>query len=320
MQPQILIIDFGSQLTKLIARRIRESGIFCEIIPFNKIEIRLLKKLNLKGLIFSGGPFSVNDYKAPSIQKSLLELKIPILGICYGLQLICKIFHGEVDSSSSREFGKSKIKIKKKSPLINGIYDKNAEYNVWMSHGDSIVKVPEGFETVAVSSNSSVAIIQNVRKNLFGIQFHPEVVHTKYGDKILEKFVFNICKAKRDWKMNIFKQQIINEIRNTVKNENVICGLSGGVDSTVTAVLINEAIGDKLQCIFVNNGLMRMSETIEIKKLFNQNFKINLNVIDASQGFLSKLKGVINPEKKRKIIGREFIRCFENFTLSLIHI
>ncbi|MAI84666.1 MAG: glutamine-hydrolyzing GMP synthase [Rickettsiales bacterium] len=314
MQPQILIIDFGSQLTKLIARRIRESGIFCEIIPFNKIEIRLLKKLNLKGLIFSGGPFSVNDYKAPSIQKSLLELKIPILGICYGLQLICKIFHGEVDSSSSREFGKSKIKIKKKSPLINGIYDKNAEYNVWMSHGDSIVKVPEGFETVAVSSNSSVAIIQNVRKNLFGIQFHPEVVHTKYGDKILEKFVFNICKAKRDWKMNIFKQQIINEIRNTVKNENVICGLSGGVDSTVTAVLINEAIGDKLQCIFVNNGLMRMSETIEIKKLFNQNFKINLNVIDASQGFLSKLKGVINPEKKRKIIGREFIRCFENFT------
>ena len=313
MRNSILIVDFGSQVTKLIARRIRELGIYCQIKSFDKITKVLFKNNYIKGIIFSGGPSSVENKDSPNVNKFIYELQIPILGICYGLQLLCKNFGGKVKSSEEREFGKNFIKIKKKSVLFEGIYDVNKKYQVWMSHGDVVTEIPNEFESVASSEYCDTAAIQNLPKKFFGVQFHPEVVHTPKGGKILKNFVLNICHCSQDWNMKSYKDEIIKEIKNNVEDNSVICGLSGGVDSTVTAVLLNQAIGDRLKCIFVNTGLMRKNEVLEIKNLFTKHFNISLTVVNDQKIFFEKLKGVSNPEKKRKIIGRLFISSFERF-------
>ena len=314
MNENIIIVDFGSQVTKLIARRVRDFGVFSQIIPFHSLKEETFKKKNVKGLIFSGGPSSVSKETSPQIEKFVYKLNIPILGVCYGLQLICRDFGGEVKLSNEREFGKTKIKILKDSPLLKNAYNIEHQYKVWMSHSDKVIKLPEGFEILASSINCSSVIIQNLKNKIFGVQFHPEVVHTENGEKFLRNFIINICGCKKSWSMDKFKNKIVRSIKKEVGNDRVLCALSGGVDSTVTAVLVYKAIKDKLQCVFVDTGLMRKNEVEIIKKLFIKNYNISLDVIDASKIFLKKLKGVTDPEKKRKIIGKQFIKVFENYS------
>lgn len=315
MKESILIVDFGSQVTKLIARRIRELGVFSHIIPFSDISKNILKEKLIKGIIFSGGPKSVDEKKAPKISKFIYDANIPILGICYGLQLISKQFGGTVIPSHDREFGKTSLEIKKKSPLLqNAFLKKNNQ--VWMSHSDKVQQIPNNFEKIASTENCEFAIIQNLKKKIFGVQFHPEVVHTIGGEKIINNFVKKICGCKAEWNMKYFKNKIINDIKNKVGNAKVLCGLSGGVDSTVTALLINSAIGKNIICVFVDTGLMREGERKEIENLFKKHFKIKLKVINGSKLFYDKLKGVSNPERKRKIIGNQFIKIFEKFALT----
>ena len=317
MNCQILIIDFGSQLTKLIARRVREIGVYCEIIPFNKVNKKIIEKSNPRGFIFSGGPASVEERDSPKIEKFIYDLNIPILGICYGLQLICKNFNGKVEPTELREFGKANIRLVNDSDLLKNIYKKDKDYQVWMSHSDSVTNLPRGFEVVASSDNSKFAIIQNSKKKIYGLQFHPEVNNTEKGEKIIESFVIEISKCRKDWNMNSFKNEAIANIKKTVGKNNVICALSGGVDSSVTAILMHKAIGSQLRCVFVDTGFMRKNEPEIIKKLFTENYKINLEVIKASKLFLGKLNKVKNPEKKRKIIGKTFIKIFENSSKKL---
>ncbi len=316
MKESILIVDFGSQVTKLIARRIREIGVFSQILPFNEISKKALLKYNTKGIIFSGGPKSVNEKNSPRVSSIIYKQNIPILGICYGLQLIADEFGGKVMLSNEREFGKANIILKKKSILTENVFSFKKKTQVWMSHSDKILKMPKGFEVLGSSENCEFAIIQNIKKKIFGVQFHPEVIHTTGGTEILKNFVRTICYCKSKWNMNIFKEQILKDIRNKVGNNNVICGLSGGVDSTVTAVLINKAIGKKLICIFVDTGFMREDEKSQIEKIFKKNFKIKLKIINASKIFYNRLSGVSNPERKRKIIGREFVKIFEKFSIK----
>ena len=317
MNCQILIIDFGSQLTKLIARRVREIGVYCEIIPFNKVNKKIIEKSNPRGFIFSGGPASVEERDSPKIEKFIYDLNIPILGICYGLQLICKNFNGKVEPTELREFGKANIRLVNDSDLLKNIYKKDKDYQVWMSHSDSVTNLPRDFEVVASSDNSKFAIIQNSKKKIYGLQFHPEVNNTEKGEKIIESFVIEISKCRKDWNMNSFKNEAIANIKKTVGKNNVICALSGGVDSSVTAILMHKAIGSQLRCVFVDTGFMRKNEPEIIKKLFTENYKINLEVIKASKLFLGKLNKVKNPEKKRKIIGKTFIKIFENSSKKL---
>jgi len=316
MNESIIIIDFGSQVTKLIARRIREFGVFSQIIPFNKVTKKLFSDHSIKGIIFSGGPKSVHEKNSPKIDNFIYEQQIPILGICYGLQLIAKQFGGKIVPSKDREFGKTKIKLKKKSPLLENVLFPNKKVQVWMSHSDKILIIPNSFEKIASSDNCEFAVIQNQKKKIYGVQFHPEVVHTIGGKKILKNFLRNICGCSGKWNMKFFKKQIIEDIKMKVGKQKVICGLSGGVDSTVTAALINSAIGKNLICVFVDTGLMRENEGIEIKNLFQKHFRIKLKVINGSKNFFSKLKGESNPEKKRKIIGKEFIKIFEKFAFE----
>ncbi len=313
MKETILILDFGSQVTKLIARRIREQGVYSKIIPYDDFSNELLNKVNVKGIIFSGGPKSVNENNAPRISKNIYNLNIPILGICYGLQLIAKDFSGDVTPSDDREYGKRSLTLKKKSPLIKNIYSQNQSSQIWMSHSDKVSKLPKNFQNIASSENCKFAIIHCLEKKIFGIQFHPEVVHTIGGKKIIKNFVREICGCKQKWNMKNFKKQILEVIKNKIGNEQVICGLSGGVDSMVTAVLINEAIGKKLICVFVDTGLMRQDERKLVENLFKRNFDIKLKVINAKKIFFNKLKNQKDPEQKRKIIGREFIKIFEKF-------
>ena len=312
MKTQVLIIDFGSQVTKLIARRIRETGIYCEIIPFNQLDIDVVKKKKPKCFIFSGGPASVNDKSAPSLDKFVYELGLPILGICYGFQLICKDFGGIVETTAMREFGRANIEIKKKCELTQSYFKSGNNYQVWMSHSDSVVKLPENFEVFAKSENLKISIAGNKKKKIYGLQFHPEVIHTHQGKDIINNFCFKISECSKDWNMKSYKKEALENIKKIVGDNNVICALSGGVDSSVTAVLIHKAIGNKLRCIFVDTGLMRKNEPQFIKKIFLKHFKIDLEVIKASKVFLKKLKDVSNPEKKRKIIGNLFIKIFEN--------
>ncbi|MEE2695406.1 MAG: glutamine-hydrolyzing GMP synthase [Pseudomonadota bacterium] len=313
MKESILIVDFGSQVTKLIARRIRELGVFSRIVAFNAIQKKKIKKENIKGIIFSGGPKSVNKKKSPQVSSFIYDLGIPILGICYGLQLISKNFGGSLKPSTDREFGRRKLLIERNSPLFKNVYRIKDKYQVWMSHSDKVSRLPDSFVKVASSDNCEFAVIENIEKKIFGVQFHPEVVHTKNGNKIIENFVKEICLCKENWNMGSFKNDMIENIKKTVGDKKVICGLSGGVDSTVTAVLIHRAIGKKLMCVFVDTGLMRQNEGKEIRKLFSENFQIKLKFINASKVFFKKLQGITNPEKKRKIIGREFIKIFEQF-------
>lgn len=303
----ILILDFGSQFTQLIARRIRELKVYSEIHPFD-ISIDSIKNLNPKGIILSGGPSSVYEENAPKINKKLFELGIPILGICYGMQLIVYSMGGKVAKAKKREYGNAKIKIIKNGGIFKSFGNNNT---VWMSHGDSIKSLPKGFNLIAKTSNTNYAAIENKEKNIYAIQFHPEVVHTKNGIKIIENFIFGVCKCKKNWNMGSFIENEIKRIKKTVGDKNVILGLSGGVDSSVAAILIEKAIGKRLKCIFVNTGLLRKNEEKKVIEIFRDNFNIDLIYSDASKRFLDKLKGIKNPERKRKIIGKEFIKIFE---------
>ena len=306
---KVLIIDFGSQVTKLIARRVRELGVYSEI--FTPKEFNKLKNYkNIKGLILSGGPSSVTTKKFPRISKDIFEKKIPILGICYGLQLIAKIFGGKIKPSKrKREFGRA-VLFKKKSSLLTKQY-LTKKKSVWMSHEDVVVKLPKNFEIIASTKDSKLTIIENKEKKIYGVQFHPEVTHTDKGYIIFKNFLFSICKIRNKWNIKSQTKRLIDEIKNTVKKDKVICALSGGVDSSVVALLVNKAIKKNLICIMVDTGLMRKNEFKYTFNIFKKNYKLNVKLIDASKLFINKLKNVSNPEKKRKIIGSLFIKVFE---------
>lgn len=307
---KILILDFGSQYTQLIARKVREVGVFAEIHPFN-IELEKLKEINPKGIILSGGPSSVYSEGAPHPRFNVFELGIPVLGICYGLQLIAFTQNGQVDAAAKREYGKAIVNVVEDNPLLKGISN-NAQ--MWMSHGDSLSKMPDGFETIANTENAPICAIANIEKKIYGVQFHPEVHHSLEGKKVLENFVRNICGCVDTWNAESFIEIAIQEIRDKVGTEKVICGLSGGVDSTVAAVLIHKAIGDQLHCIHIDSGLMRMNESDEIYELFQKHFDISIEVINGHETFYSGLAGVSDPELKRKAIGKAFIDLFDGAT------
>ncbi len=310
MNDRILIIDFGSQVTQLIARRVRESGVYSEIVPFNKAN-EILETFNPKGIILSGGPNSVYDIDTPRAPEAVFNMGVPVLGICYGEQTMCEQMGGKVEKSDEREFGRAFIDIKEPSPLFEGFWDVNTKHQVWMSHGDRIEAIPEGFKVIATSGNAPFAAIANEEKKFYGVQFHPEVVHTLHGEKLLANFVKNIVGCSGDWTMASFRETEIAKIRKQVGDGKVICGLSGGVDSSVVAVLLHEAIGDQLTCVFVDHGLMRSNEADQVLDLFREHYHINLVHVNAEELFLGKLDGVDDPEKKRKIIGGLFIDVFE---------
>ena len=310
MQEGILIVDFGSQYTQIIARRIRELNVYCEIHPFNKINKILIKKLNPKGIILSGGPNSVTENKAPKINRCVFESKIPILGICYGMQILAKQKGGEIKKSLSREYGLAKINIIRSSKIIPKEW-LNKNIKVWMSHGDHVSKIPKGFKIIAKSSNNIISIITNEKTKIYCLQFHPEVHHTFLGIKILQNFIFEISQAKQNWIINDFINSKIRDIKSVVKSNRVICGLSGGVDSSVTAYLINKAIGNNLFCIFVDHGFLRKNESDEVVNYYKKKFKKNFIKVDASNIFLKKIASISDPEKKRKIIGKTFVEVFE---------
>ena len=303
---KIVVLDFGSQYSHLICRRIRDFSVYAELVPYN-ISLEELKKLNPKGIIFSGGPSSVYDSNAPMPTKEIFQLQLPILGICYGHQIIVNNFGGQV-KRAKKEYGSSILSVDNNSDILSGIGD---SIRAWMSHGDEAENIPKGFEVIGHTENSQSAVIANNERTVYGIQFHPEVVHTEKGIEILKNFVLKICDAKQDWSMEQFVE---NSIENISKLDgNVLCGVSGGIDSTVTALLIHKAIGDKLKCIFVDNGLLRLNEAKEIENMFMNNFKINFVKIDAGKQFLSELNGVVDPEAKRKIVGEEFVKIFTKF-------
>ncbi len=305
----ILIIDFGSQVTKLIARRVRDLGVYSEIItPKN---IKNYKKFNIvKGIILSGGPSTVTKNKFQNVPKEIFKKQIPILGICYGLQLIAKLFGGKIKSSKKkREFGRAFIFKKQNSPLTKNFF--SSKRSVWMSHEDAVVKLPKNFKSIAYTENSSLTIIENRKKKIFGIQFHPEVTHTDNGKQIFKNFLFTICRVKKKWNVASQKNRLINEVKTKVKKNKVICALSGGVDSSVVALLINKAIKNNLICIMVDTGLLRKNEFKYTFKEFKNKYKLNVKMINASHIFLKKLKNISDPEKKRKIIGNLFIEIFE---------
>ncbi len=310
MSNTVLIIDFGSQVTQLIARRIREFGIYCEV---KNPDVKIAEIKKARAIILSGGPASVYEKNAPTIDKKIFDLGIPILGICYGEQLICHLLGGKVGKSFEREFGKAEIEIISNSKLFKSVKNKQ----VWMSHGDHISKIPNGFEIIAKTPKAPFATIADEKRKIYGIQFHPEVLHSIDGKEIIKNFIIDIAGCKPDWSMKNFKKDEISEIRKIVGKKRVICGLSGGVDSSVVAALINEAIGKQLTCIFVDHGLLRKNEGREVKEIFTKNFKINLIYVDAAKLFLSKLKGVSDPEKKRKIIGKTFIEVFDKEAIKI---
>ncbi|MEM3624250.1 MAG: glutamine-hydrolyzing GMP synthase [Nitrososphaerales archaeon] len=313
MEDIIAVLDFGSQYTHLIARRIRENEVRSDIFPFDT-PAKELTLMDPKGIVLSGSPASVYDKDAPLCDKKIFDLGIPILGICYGMQIIAYILGGSVKKGKKREYGKTELIIKDKSDLFQGFNDKTI---VWMSHGDYVDSVPKGFDVIAESENSPIAAMRSKDKKIFGLQFHPEVFHTERGIDILKNFIFNICNCKSTWKIESFIEKAISEIKCKVGNEKVLCALSGGIDSFTTAALIYRAIGENLTCIFIDHGLLRKDEAQQIIKIFNDNFKMNLIYIDASKRFLSRLKGVNDPEEKRRIIGEEFIKVFTEESKNL---
>ena len=306
---KVLIIDFGSQVTKLIARRVRELGVYSEIITPKELNT-LNNYNNTRGIIFSGGPSTVTASKFESVPKTIFKKKIPILGICYGLQLIAKLFGGKIKPSKKRrEFGRAFLYKKKDSLLIKKFL--NTKKSVWMSHEDAVVKLPKHFKIIASTKYSKLTVIENTKNKIYGVQFHPEVTHTDNGKQIFENFLFLICKIKKKWSVVSQKKLLIEEIKNTVKKDKVICALSGGVDSSVVALLINKAIKKNLICIMVDTGLMRKNEFKYTYKIFKKKYNLNVRLINASKLFFNKLKNVYDPEKKRKIIGNLFIKVFE---------
>ncbi len=308
---KILIIDFGSQFTQLIARRIRELGVFSEIVSHKKVNIINIINQDIVGIILSGGPLNVYENNKFNFDKKILKLNIPVLGICFGHQILSKELGGKVKKSKHREFGLAQIKKISNSLLTKNFFDKNNKNKVWMSHSDQVSKMPKNFKVIASSKNSKLTIIENYNKKFYGVQFHPEVTHTNKGRVILSNFLFSICKIKKNWSLKDQKIKLIQEIQKQVEKNKVICALSGGVDSSVVAQLLNKAIGKDLTCIFVNNGLLRKNEETQVIKTFKKKLKINLIYINAEKEFLKKLSNISDPEKKRKIIGNLFIKIFE---------
>jgi GMP synthase (glutamine-hydrolysing) len=306
----ILIVDFGSQVTQLIARRIREAGVYCEVHPYNTAGAAFAR-MAPKGIVLSGGPASILDVGAPTIDPSLLSAGVPILGICYGQQALCAALGGTVEAGHDREFGRAEVRVQKLSALFEGVWDLGTDHQVWMSHGDRVTALPPGFEVVGTSDGAPFAMIANEERRIWAVQFHPEVVHTPDGAKLYGNFVHQICGIAANWTMAAYRQRAIEKIRAQVGKGRVICGLSGGVDSSVAAVLIHEAIGDQLTCILVDHGLMRLNEADEVVTMFRDHYNIPLVHVDASAQFLAALAGESDPETKRKTIGRLFIETFE---------
>ncbi|MGE4234307.1 MAG: glutamine-hydrolyzing GMP synthase [Bacteriovoracia bacterium] len=305
----LLILDFGSQFTQLIARRLRESKVYCEIYSCNA-DPKKFEKLNPKGIILSGGPYSVYDKRAPKLKnpKKVLEMGVPILGICYGMQYLAKELGGVVATASTREYGRTLVEVTGDSVLFGGLPNR---FNSWMSHGDEIKSLPNGFKFTARSENNSPAGMESVAKKMYAVQFHPEVVHTEHGKKMLERFAIDVCKSGQEWDLKDYLKSQIEEIRSKTNNQPTICALSGGVDSTVAATLVSKAIGNKLHCVFVNTGMLRKDEAKTVLDSYRKELHLNLHYVDAEKVFLRLLKGVTDPEKKRKIIGKTFIRLFE---------
>ncbi|OHB99709.1 MAG: glutamine-hydrolyzing GMP synthase [Planctomycetes bacterium RIFCSPLOWO2_12_FULL_39_13] len=301
------MLDFGSQYAQLIARRVRENNVFSEIVS-HKITTEQIQKIKPMGIILSGGPASVYVKNAPRCNEDIVSLGIPILGICYGMQLGCQMLGATVQPTTTREYGRTICKVNGKSKLLKSLGE---EIAVWMSHGDQVVELPAEFESLAFTNNCPYAAVKHRNRPFYGVQFHPEVTHTPQGSQIIRNFLYEICGCTGDWKMHSYIEKSVNDIRNQVGDGRVVCGLSGGVDSAVTAALIHKAIGNHLSCIFVDNGLLRNYEAEEVIKTFKNNFTVDLHAIDARDRFLDKLKGVTDPEKKRKIIGHEFIEIFK---------
>jgi GMP synthase (glutamine-hydrolysing) len=307
---KILIIDFGSQVTQLIARRVREAGVYCEIVPFQKAA-EAFRTMQPKAVILSGGPASVHEAGAPLPPPEIYQAGVPILGICYGEQSMALQLGGKVEGGHHREFGRAELEVKKPSPIFEGVWQPGERYPVWMSHGDRVTELPAGFEVIGISENAPMAMIADEKRKFYATQFHLEVVHTPQGAKLLSNFVHKIAGLKSDWTMRAFRQEAIEKVRAQVGKSRVLCGLSGGVDSSVVAVLLHEAIGDQLTCVFVDHGLLRQGEAQEVVKLFRDTYNSPLVHVDASAQFLSALKGVTDPEQKRKTIGKLFIDVFD---------
>lgn len=304
----ILILDYGSQFTQLIARRLRELNIYCEIHPFN-VDLDTVREPHPGGIILSGGPKSVNDKDAPALQTEILSWDVPILGICYGLQLLAHTeIPGSVEKAEKREYGRANLLIDNQEDLLKDIPNESV---VWMSHGDHIHELPESYEIIGHTSNAKVAAVRHKEDHVYGVQFHPEVAHTDHGKQLLQNFAYNICDLKGDWTSESFIDEQIKSIREKVGDNKVLCGLSGGVDSTVVATLIHKAIGDQLECVFVDNGLLRKNEFESVMHLYTRDLHLPVRGVDASELFLSRLEGVSDPEEKRKIIGNTFIDVFD---------
>ena len=309
---KILILDFGSQVTQLIARRVRESGVYCEIWPFSHTDEEAIEKFNPKGVILSGSPASTTEENSPRAPEQLFQAGLPVLGICYGQQTMCVQMGGHVEGGHHREFGKSHLTIKKPCALFDGVWNASSKPQVWMSHGDRVTKIPDGFEVVAVSDGAPFAMIADETRKFYAVQFHPEVVHTPDGVHLLKNFTHKICGCTGDWTMASLRAEAIEKIRAAVGTSKVICALSGGVDSSVAAILVHEAIGHQLTCIHVDTGMMRTGESAAVTELFRDHYNIPLIHEDASDLFLRRLEGVSDPETKRKIIGETFIHVFED--------
>jgi GMP synthase (glutamine-hydrolysing) len=304
----VIVLDFGGQYNQLIARRVRDMNVYCEVHPYT-VSVEKLKELDPKGIIFTGGPNSVYEKGAPSIKKELLETGIPILGICYGAQLISYVLGGNVEAATAREYGKVKLSVVDESSKL--MKDLKKESICWMSHTDYVEKMAEGFKATATTATCPTAAFENEELNLYGVQFHPEVLHSEEGNKVLSNFIFNIAECTGDWKMDEFTEESIKNLRAKIGDKKVLCALSGGVDSSVAAVMISKAVGKQLTCIFVDHGLMRKDEGDQVEELFTRDYDLNFIRVNAQQRFYGKLAGATDPEAKRKIIGEEFIRIFE---------
>jgi GMP synthase (glutamine-hydrolysing) len=307
---KVLIVDFGSQVTQLIARRVREAGVYCEIAPFQNAE-KAFADIRPKAVILSGGPCSVTEKGSPRAPKAIFDSNIPVLAICYGEQLLAEQLGGKVEGGHHREFGRAEVEVAQESALFAEVWEKGRKYPVWMSHGDRVTRLPEGFRVIASSENAPMAAIADEARRYYGVQFHLEVVHTPDGARLISNFVHKVAGLKSDWTMAAFRREAIAAIRHQVGNGRVLCGLSGGVDSAVAAVLIHEAIGDALTCVFVDHGLLRQGEAEEVVRLFRDHYNIPLHHVEAQELFLSELEAVEDPETKRKIIGRLFVETFE---------
>ena len=311
MTDRVLIVDFGSQVTQLIARRVRESGVYCEIHPCTRVDARFLELFAPRAVILSGGPASVTETHTPRAHPALLKTGLPVLGICYGQQTMVEQLGGRVEPGATREFGRAVVEVTSDCALFDGVWEKGGRETVWMSHGDRVAALPPGFRSVAVSEGAPLAVIADDTRRFYGVQFHPEVVHTPHGAALLRNFTHHVAGCRGDWTMAAFREQAIERIRSQVGRGRVVCGLSGGVDSSVAAVLLHEAIGEQLTCIFVDTGLLRLGEADEVVEVFRGHYNIPLAHRDAAELFLGKLAGVIDPEAKRKAIGGTFIDVFE---------